>query len=197
MSVPLAQSNPNKHNITNHHKSSIFLSTMIEKRPKTKRAYYKDIRRSPNRRTRRPRISQAVVIEAEENNDSRINDRSNSKYKRRHDTCLLNLLVRAVLESNIASNEESTSILKIQDGRRNILGRNSFAMASVKSVSFMKSIGSSPPRKRVIDKIPPDDLLQPASSDHDLCETLLSPLPKGRPLMAPPCLPTHLIPRRV
>ncbi len=172
---------------------------MIEKEKKAKRAYYKDIRTSPNRRNGRgPRISPAVVIEAEKNNDSRSNNRSSSKYKRRHDTRLLNLLVQAVLQSNIASNEESTSMLTIRHERRNILDRNSFAMASIKSGSFMKRTGYISPGKRIIDKIPPDDPCQPASSNrgHYLCEIPLFPLPNGRPLMAPPPLPTHLIPRQ-
>ena len=169
---------------------------MLEKRSTMKRVC-NDLRRGANRRSDgRPRIS-PVVIQLEEDDDSRSNHRSSSKHRRRDDARLLNLLVRAIVESNLPSKNKSTSVPEIQHGN-NILNRNSFALASIKSSSSMKRIGSFTRRKQAIHRIPSDDRWEfvPSSHSGDLRETPLPPLPNGRPLMAPPRLPTHFIPRQ-
>lgn len=156
-----------------------------------------DLRRGANRRSDgRPRIS-PIVIQLEEDDDSRSNHRSSSKHRRRDDARLLNLLVRAIVESNLPSKNEGASIPQIQHGN-NILKRNSSAIASIKSSSSMKRIGSFTRRKQAIHRIPSDDRWELVPSNHggNLCGNPLSPLPNGRPLMAPPRLPTHFIPRQ-
>lgn len=163
---------------------------MLEKTSSMKRVC-NDIRRGANHRSDgRPRIP-PVVIQLEEDDDSRSNHRSSSKHRRRDDARLLNLLVRAIVESNLPSKDEGAY-------GNNILKRNSSAIASIKSSSSMKSIGSFTRRKQAIHRIPSDDRweLVPSNNGLNRCGNPLSPLPNGRPLMAPPRLPTHFIPRQ-
>lgn len=128
-----------------------------------------------------------VVIELEGGNSRNNYD----GYRRKDDARLLNLLLLAVMEKKNHSRDDDTVGAKLR--YRNLVLNNNSAGASTTtsqtpSVTNTRGMDSA-------DRIPSDDRTLSPLSDCTLPKNT-SILPNGRPLMAPPRLPTHLISRK-
>jgi hypothetical protein len=126
----------------------------------------------------------------------------NSKRPRKNDT-LLNLLIRAIVEEQI----HSRHVDGVGTDAENIRDTNSSNDDSTTESTITSSTAANSPNNemdssaatQIVDRIPLDDRsLSHASSNERLSpDSSFSPLPNGRPLMAPPRLPSHFVPGQV
>ena len=133
-----------------------------------------------------------VVIELEGGNSKNYDG-----YRRKDDARLLNLLLIAVMEKKNHSRHDDTVGAKLR--HRNLALNNNPAGAST-TTSHTPSVWNTRGMDSA-DRIPSDDRTLSPLSDCTPPKELFSILPNtilpnGRPLMAPPRLPTRLISRK-
>jgi hypothetical protein len=136
-----------------------------------------------------------IFIELEDDNS-----RIDNKRPRKNDA-LLNLLIRAIMEEQIHSKDKTGVDAKISYGS-NILNDDSTVASTITSSTASNSTTiemDSAAAKQIVDRVPSDDhpLFLISNGECVSSEESFSPLPNGRPLMAPPRLPTQYIPRQV
>eukprot|EP00533_Pseudo-nitzschia_delicatissima_P007590 CAMPEP_0116097416 /NCGR_PEP_ID=MMETSP0327-20121206/10696_1 /TAXON_ID=44447 /ORGANISM="Pseudo-nitzschia delicatissima, Strain B596" /LENGTH=192 /DNA_ID=CAMNT_0003589171 /DNA_START=42 /DNA_END=620 /DNA_ORIENTATION=- len=120
------------------------------------------------------------------------NSRNDDGYRRKDDARLLNLLLLAVMEKSNHSRDDNTVGAKLR--YRNLVLKSNLAGAST-TTSHPPSITNTRGMDSA-DRIPSDDRTLSPLSDCTPPKETFSILPNGRPLMAPPRLPTHLISRK-
>jgi len=126
----------------------------------------------------------------------------NSKRPRKNDA-LLNLLIRAIVEEQIHSRD----VAGVATDANDIRGNDSSNDDSTTESTITSSTAANSPTNemdssaatQIVDRIPLDDRsLSHASKNERLSpDSSFSPLPNGRPLMAPPRLPSHYVPGQV
>ena len=159
---------------------------------------YQDFRKSSTRRNVQSDSSTQIApifIELEEGNSR------NSKRPRKNDT-LLNLLIRAIVEEQSHSRDKDIVDAKINFGDNIVIDASTSAStmaSSTTSNSATKDMDSAAAKHRVVNRIPLDDRSLSFTSNDDFpsSEASFSNLPNGRPLLAPPRLPTHFIPGQI
>ncbi len=130
-----------------------------------------------------------VVIEPEGAGESRNYD----GYNRKDDARLLNLLIRAVMENRNHFGDDDIIGAKFRVANVTLPRNNS---NGTKISTSPSPLLSNTKRKDTANRIPSDDR---EPSPVSVCTPLRKPsppLPYGRPLMAPPRLPTDYVPKK-
>lgn len=133
-----------------------------------------------------------------------LEDETTRNNKRpRSDNAPMNLLVRAMMEEKNNSNSTVNAYADVHNDNHAATGASTAAStiaSSTASNSSTCNTTNSSARKQIIDRVLSyNRSLSPVSHDEDASSVAmsLSPLPNGRPLMAPPRLPTQLLPGQV
>ena len=172
------------------------LTTNAQKTAIMKRSYL-DIQESSSRRNvGRDSSTQIAPIFIEPEDD---NTKIDNKRPRKN--ALLNLLIRAIEDEQIHSKDKTGVDTKINYGS-NILNDDSTVASTITSSTASNSTIieiDSAAAKQIVDRVPSDDhpLFLMSNGECISSAEYVSPLPNGRPLMAPPRLPTHYIPGQV
>lgn len=135
-----------------------------------------------------------IFIEVDDDNTRR------NKRPRKNDA-LLNLLIRAITVEKIHSKDEAGVDAKIIYGNSVLIDDSTAASIIISSTGSSSNSNDtdSNAAKQIVDRVPLDDRSLSITVNDECASSMasFSDLPNGRPLMAPPRLPTHFIPGQV
>mmetsp|Transcript_3241 Transcript_3241/g.7388 ORF Transcript_3241/g.7388 Transcript_3241/m.7388 type:complete len:178 (-) Transcript_3241:151-684(-) len=134
-----------------------------------------------------------IVIEFDDDNIESIK-------RPREDTRLFNFLIRALTDGQF----DSKNKVDVNDAVNDTANGNSTAPSTIGSSTLLSARNAfnatnSSGIKRIVDHVPSDVSSLSFFSNHESASSVgrSLPLPDGRPLMAPPRLPTKFIPGQV